>query len=420
MFVGLWVTTFVLACGGGQTGTECPDMITPPPCGPPPVLTVRVSVSGSVRDDYTTNPIQGASVTANGKTAITGADGRFSLDSITTDLVAGQPAAPFVSIQANGFDTWAQPVPVPGRSGSVNADLFRTGSLVTIGDILVYLPPSNAVIRGVFFNMFNNTNGDSRPIIRFDSMYYDANASLANIMGFRRKMMGFARGHGLAIMGAQITFADTASQAWPRFIDALRTASTISGRPELAEAPIVMHGFGAGGCIAYGIATLYPERTIGFIAEKMAGRCMGDGATAISVPGYLIHGKQTSAAGIEDHFRATFERNRLRGAIWAFGIEQDAGGQLLRNHDILFNWLNDVVAARLPATPIQGAPLSLLRLNENAGWLGDQTAHAIGPWPCFAANKNTASWLPTQRVATDWQGMMSLGSTKTIFSCAVS
>ena len=84
---------------------------------------------------------------------------------------------------------------------------------------------------------------------------------------------------------------------------------------------------------------------------------------------------------------------------------------------MLFNWLNDVVAARLPGPVAQSAPVTLIPLNENVGWLGEQSAHIIGAWSCYTANKLVASWLPTQRVATEWQAMMSLGLTKTIFPC---
>ena len=400
-----------LACGGEKpTG----PIIDPPPPAPDSAL---VSISGSVRDDYTGDPIQGATITAGGRTATSAHDGSFSLDGVPTPLISGQPASPLVSIQSSGFRPWSQPVPVPGRAGFANVDLFRTNALVDNDGFLIYLPAPTTPIRGVFVNLFNHTGGDSRPVIRGDVAYYDGNTSLPNVSNFRRKMMAFARTHGFALMGTQLTFADTVRESHGRVLETLKSLGTLSGRPELATAPLVIHGFGLGGCVAYGISESYPERVTGFIAEKM-GLCLGDGAKAAEVPGYLIHGVGPGTVpGSLEHITSAFQRNRLRGAIWAFGIDHDAGHVLLSNHDLLFNWLSDVVTRRLPEPVPAGAPVILRSFDEAAGWVGDHDSFLIGPWACYAGNKLTASWLPTERTARDWQTLTSRGTTSAVISC---
>jgi dienelactone hydrolase len=230
-------------------------------------------------------------------------------------------------------------------------------------------------------------------------------------------MFEFARTHGLALMGTQLAFADTVPEFYARVLEAIRTVSNLSGRDELASAAIAIHGFALGGCVAYGMAATHPDRVMGFIAEK-GGLCLHhDGAPANTVAGYLIYGALDPTVGVESGIRSAFERNRARGAPWAFGIEWDGGHTLLRNHDLLFNWLSDVVTRRTPDVITPGAPVTLRLLDQATGWLGDLSTFVVAGWSCYTANKNTASWFPSERTAKDWQGMISRGTTTTIIRC---
>ncbi len=154
---------------------------------------------------------------------------------------------------------------------------------------------------------------------------------------------------------------------------------------------------------------------MGFFSEKGTQCLHDDGATAVSVAGYLVFGGNDETPGAEAAIKGAFERNRARGAPWAYAVEPGAGHTIVRNLDLLFNWLNDVTARRLPDISTPGAPLR--SLDERSGWLGEMNAYAIGSWTCYTANRLAASWFPSERTAKDWQGMISRGATTTVIPC---
>jgi hypothetical protein len=69
--------------------------------------------------------------------------------------------------------------------------------------------------------------------------------------------------------------------------------------------------------------------------------------------------------------------------------------------DLLFDWIDAVLAARLPLAP--GAPLRAITVTD--GWLGDRSSGAIFTYPCFSSAPSSASWLPSHETALDWQRM---------------
>jgi hypothetical protein len=79
--------------------------------------------------------------------------------------------------------------------------------------------------------------------------------------------------------------------------------------------------------------------------------------------------------------------------------------------DLMFDWIDAVLAARLPVTP--GAPLRAMP--EAAGWLGDRSSGAISTYACHASNRSWASWLPSQQTALNWQRMA--GGSTVVSAC---
>jgi Carboxypeptidase regulatory-like domain len=101
------VATLVVACGGGSS-----DSSTAPP---PPAAT---TISGMVQSDAG-QPVTGASVQAAGKTATTGADGRFSFN------VAATESNTVVLVKKAGFATNAKDAPVAaGNTTDITIKLF--------------------------------------------------------------------------------------------------------------------------------------------------------------------------------------------------------------------------------------------------------------------------------------------------------
>jgi len=77
------------------------------------------------------------------------------------------------------------------------------------------------------------------------------------------------------------------------------------------------------------------------------------------------------------------------------------GHNPIADFDLMFGWMEAVLAARLPA--VAGAPLRAV--TESFSWLGDRSTGAIAPYGCYGSDRSTASWLPGQTPALAWQRM---------------
>jgi hypothetical protein len=133
----------------------------------------------------------------------------------------------------------------------------------------------------------------------------------------------------------------------------------------------------------------------------MKGGCHNPGpaAAAAGVPGYFLIG------ALDEQYRrenitAVFEAGRAAGAPWALSIDRFHHGPIV-DFDLMFDWIDAVLAARLPLSP--GAPLRATTVTD--GWLGDRANGAIATYGCFSANRSSASWLPSEETARDWQRM---------------
>ena len=105
-----------------------------------------------------------------------------------------------------------------------------------------------------------------------------------------------------------------------------------------------------------------------------------------------------------------FQAGRTAGATWAVSIDPFHHGPIL-DFDLMFGWIDAVLAARLPLTP--GAPLRAV--TEANGWLGSRASGAVSAYACYGSTRSSASWLPTRETALDWQRMA--GGTAVASSC---
>jgi hypothetical protein len=140
----------------------------------------------------------------------------------------------------------------------------------------------------------------------------------------------------------------------------------------------------------------------------MKGAChnTGTAAAAAGVPGYFLIGALDEAYRREN-ITAVFEAGRAAGAPWAVSIDPFQHGPIV-DFDLLFDWIDAVLAARLP-----GAPLRAITVTD--GWLGDRSNGTIATYPCFSSTRSSASWLPSQETALAWQRMA--GGTVVIGTC---
>lgn len=212
------------------------------------------------------------------------------------------------------------------------------------------------------------------------------------------------RTRALALAGGSVALVGTTTlednpASYDTLLQTLSNFGTQSQHPELSTIPIFFVGHSMGGCTAYGFSRLHGARVAGFLTMKGGCHSPAPAAAAAGVPGHFLIG------ALDEQYRrqnitSAFEAGRAGGAPWAISIDAFHHGPLL-DFDLMFDWIDAVLAARLPLTP--GAPLRAVTLAE--GWLGDRTSGAIAPYNCFGAGAATASWLPNQPTALDWQRM---------------
>ena len=205
----------------------------------------------------------------------------------------------------------------------------------------------------------------------------------------------------VALIGTTTLVENPAS--YDTLLRALDDFATQSLHPELASIPILFIGHSMGGCTAYGFSRFHGDRVAGFFTMKGACHNLGPAAAAAGVPGHFLIGA-LDAPYRRENITAVFEAGRTAEAPWAVSIDPFHHGPIV-DFDLLFDWVDAVLAARLPAT--SGAPLPKVRVTN--GWLGDRRDGAISPYSCFSTpssvNSWPASWLPSEETARDWQRM---------------
>ena len=366
------------------------------------------SLSGVIRiRDEGGLTVSGATITIGTLSATSAQDGRFVLSGLST-------GSALVRVTAPGFNPVQQSVVIQSGGNSLDIPLWRANSMYETSDMVVYVPSGVTTVRGAFFLMIG-LNVDNRIFVRGDLSQYPMSPAQAEAaQDYRRRLLTLARAHGLALMGSVSNFTAPLPAS---ILQTLNDVST-SGRPELAHAPLLLHGNSGGACASYDFTVQHPDRVIGFIIAKAAA-CLGqDAAPAIGVPGYFIFGEvDVVLPAAAAQMTALFQQHRTNGAAWALAVEPGAGHDLVADHNLLFNWMEEVLTRRLPATTTPGTPVQLRALDAASGWLGNRTTRAIAADACYSGDKLAASWLPSEQTARDWQAMVSSGSVTTITAC---
>ena len=387
----LAASIFMTACGG----SDAPDATGP-------ALTATVSgvvsaASGTV--------IAGASVTIGSALATTGADGRFELQNLPVGSAAILTSAP-------GFETRSQAVNLnPGANASDIVLTPRTiySYLKTVG----YLPQGIAAYKAAIIFLPGLTDPstgnplDSRDLVRG----IPGPACSIWCLDSDKKEV---RERALALVGGTVALVGTttlidAPASYETLTQALAQFGTQSGHPEMASIPIFFIGHSQGGCTAYGFTRVFGARVAGFLTMKGGCHFTGAPEAAAGVPGHFLIGNMDEQYRREN-ITAVFEAGRATGAPWALSIDPFFHGPML-DFDLMFDWIDTVLAARLPLTP--GAPLRAM--TETDGWLGDRASGAISTYACYGSTHSNASWLPSESAALNWQRMA--GGTVVVADC---
>ena len=238
---------------------------------------------------------------------------------------------------------------------------------------------------------------DSRPLVRGVSEGTCSIWCLPQDRTEVRKRALELAGGDVALIGTT-TLLDQAAH-YQTLLEALSQFGAQSLHPELATIPILFVGHSQGGCTAYGFSRAHAARVAGFVTMKGGCHNAGAAGAAATVPGFFLIGRVD-----EPHRTANitpvFEAGRAAGAPWSLSTDAFGHGAIV-DFDLMFAWIDAILAARLPATA--GAPLRAM--TETDGWLGNRSTGAIASYACYGSVRSSASWLPSPETALHWQRM---------------
>ncbi len=198
-----------------------------------------------------------------------------------------------------------------------------------------------------------------------------------------------------------------------------------SGHPELGTSNVILYGFSAAAVLSATTTHLMPDRVIGSIEYAMGSAfldvtTLSIPAQALRVPTLVISNGKDESAGTQRNLDY-FEKGRSAGAIWAYGVQKDAGHCCnLSTRRLIIPWIEGILQLRTPAVTTGGAALP-----QNAGAVGsfvcspDGTVDALGDEDCKfsyaalvtpSAARQTA-WFPDQRTANAWVRWVTNNST---------
>ena len=131
--------------------------------------------------------------------------------------------------------------------------------------------------------------------------------------------------------------------------------------------------------MSYGFNALRPEKVIAFITNK--GCCYNDrlpSEAALHTPGLLIAGELDTQVR-RDSIRGLFNDNRPRGALWSW-VEEENTGHARTDDEIVLPFMAEAIRLRYPSGELPSATVwrFLLALNEEDGWLADQSTWTSG------------------------------------------
>ena len=152
-------------------------------------------------------------------------------------------------------------------------------------------------------------------------------------------------GGDVALIGTT-TLVDSAA-SYDTLLRALSDFGTQSQHPELANIPIFFVGHSMGGCTAYGFSRVHGARVAGFFTMKGGCHNPGPAAAAAGVAGYFLIGALDEPYRREN-ITAVFEAGRAAGAPWTLSIDPFQHGPIV-DFDLMFDWIDAVLAARLPS-----------------------------------------------------------------------
>lgn len=352
------------------------------------ITSPRPTMLGIVRSASTNAPVAGAQVVLGNSVDTTDVNGRYVFIHLT-------PGAAKLQVNAAGFDSLSVDVTVTSGEVEKNVQLKRR-TLFDVGEFSAYIPDSVSYVFAVLVALGGpDTRGFSAGT-PFGAPLPGVEASLQEFGAQLREM---ARVQNLAIIGTSMAAMPNGPASDQLIRDALDAIAKKSGRAEIANAPILLYGLSGGGPEASGFTARNPERIAGLFLKSPQSVDLLTTPAALSVPTFVVLA-ELDAFIDNSAIKAAFQANRKSGALWGLAMEAGVAHHDLTpaQQELTSNWMYTTLNARVD--PDEGG---VAAYSETLGWLGDHVTGEIAPWSSYSGDRSSASWLPSNAVALDWQ-----------------
>ncbi|HEX3358145.1 MAG TPA: hypothetical protein VHS31_14330 [Tepidisphaeraceae bacterium] len=291
-------------------------------------------------------------------------------------------------------------------------NLLDNGQTVPVA-FRAWIPDGVDRIRGLIFNL---------PGSNLDTRNVTTNGSWQAVLP----------GMGFGIVGLRDTlgnvdisyWGNTAAEGQANIQAIMNAVASAYNHPEISNAPIMLDGISKGSLMATYIASMVPQRTIGYVADKGLGATVdpADPSPLSQMPGLVI-------SGSEDQTFPPLENFLTYTGVLAFGghigeVIDWGVGHHATNPPIRYAFIAQAIRARYPKGQVPsltpGNPLQLV--NNTAPWLGEANtvdyqngfdistpfnpiswAHINPVAGNTVLDPTVDSWLPTQAMAMVFQ-----------------
>jgi pimeloyl-ACP methyl ester carboxylesterase len=280
------------------------------------------------------------------------------------------------------------PDPAPVFGAELSA---HEGISIQFGDFGLHVPANVNHVRGILVALGGpNTRGFALGT-PFGAPLPATEASLQELGAMFRNL---AAERGLAILGSGRSGYPNNPATDQLLLEAIAQAATLTGRPDLLDAPLLLYGMSGGGPEAWGFTQRNPERVAALFLRvpPSAGPLTGQ---ALRVPAYMVLAELDAFVN-NTILTATFEAHRAAGAPWAMALEPGVPHHSLSpaQRDLTVDWMRAILPLGKAGPFRQNSP--------QVGWLGDPATGQIAPVRTFAGDRSAASWVPMRPLAAQW------------------
>jgi dienelactone hydrolase len=282
------------------------------------------------------------------------------------------------------------PDPAPVFGAELSA---RQATDIQFGDFALHVPANVNHVRGILVAL----GGPDTRGFAVGTPFGAPPAVEGALQELGAMFRDLAAERGLAILGS----GRRGPTAYPNepasdqlLLDGIAQAATLTGRPDLLDAPLLLYGMSGGGPGASGFTQRNPGRVAALFLKvpSWAGPLTGQ---ALHVPAYMVLA-ELDAIVDNAMLSATFEAHRAADAPWAMALEPGVPHHSLSpaQRELTVDWMRAILQLANAGPFHQSSP--------RIGWLGDPATGQIAPVRTFAGDRSATSWVPIRPLAVQW------------------